>query len=280
MNNTRHVSIGMPVFNGGATIANALDSLLTQTYTDFELLISDNASTDQTGDVCRRYAQKDKRITYVRQKKNMGIGWNFSYVLKQSRGEYFMWASADDMWAPEFISENLKSFEHNDAIIGSMSKIRFLDGTEPPINSYPLMGNMADNIIRYLRAPYFQYCLHSLYKREILCRCYDDVNFYGHDWEIVIKTLAYGKYQVVDKILFLKGCHGLSTRGISANLQLNATRFIDRILPMAPLTLKILKESVIPASVKWRCLPLLLFYNLKFSLSLAKERIVIAWAAR
>jgi len=134
--------------------------------------------------------------------------------------------------------------------------------------------------MKYLKAPYFQYCLHSLYKREILCRCYDDVNFYGHDWEVTIKTLAYGKYQLVDKVLFYKGRSGLSTRGISANLQLNATRFIDRILPMAPLTLKILKESVIPASVKWRCLPLLLFYNLKFSLSLAKERIVSVWAAR
>jgi len=277
---TRLVGIGVPVFNGAATIAKTLDSLLAQTFTDFEILISDNCSSDETATICQRYAQKDMRIVYVKQSENRGIGWNFNYVLNESKGRYFMWASADDIWDKDFIAENLKSFEANDTIIGSMSKFKFLDGSEPPMNTYPLMGSMVDNILKYLKAPYFQYCVHSLFKRDILVRCFDNVNFFGHDWEITIKTLVYGKYQVVDKVLFFKGRQGLSTKGIMANLQLNATRAIDRILPMTPLTLKILREGMIPASVKWRCLPLLLFYNFKFSLSLVKERIVCVWMAR
>lgn len=92
------VSIGMPVYNGEPFIYKALDSLLTQTFADFELIISDNASTDQTGKICREYASKDPRIRYVRQVKNNGAVANFQYVLDEANGEYFMWAACDDIW--------------------------------------------------------------------------------------------------------------------------------------------------------------------------------------
>lgn len=92
------VSIGMPVFNGELFIRDALDSLLSQTFTDFELIISDNASTDNTGAICREYAKNDLRIKYVRQTENRGLIPNFQFVLDAAVGEYFMWAAADDVW--------------------------------------------------------------------------------------------------------------------------------------------------------------------------------------
>ena len=97
------VSIGMPVYNGEPFIREALDSLLAQTFTDFELIISDNASTDGAEAICREYAAKDKRIRYVRQAENRGAAANFQFVLDEAVGEYFMWAAADDVWRPEFI---------------------------------------------------------------------------------------------------------------------------------------------------------------------------------
>jgi len=274
------VSIGMPVFNGGDTIAKALDSLLSQTFADFELLISDNASTDNTDEICKRYAQKDKRIIYVRQPENMGIGYNFLYVLKQSRGKYFMWAPVDDIWAPDFIMENLQSFKLDNTIIASMSKVKLLDDVMSPIHTYPLMGGVSDNIVNFLKAPRENCRFYSLFKKDILCKCYDDdAHFYGHDWEIVIKTLVYGKYYEVDKFLFFKGGSGMSTKGIVNNLALNKTRLIDRIFPMFAFTKKILADKVIPMPVKLRCLPILLMYNLKFALSLAKERVFSMWGS-
>ena len=99
------VSIGMPVFNGEKFICEALDSLLAQTFTDFELIISDNASTDGTEAICGEYAAKDSRIRYVRQAENLGPAANFKYVLDVAVGEYFMWAAADDLWAPNFIDK-------------------------------------------------------------------------------------------------------------------------------------------------------------------------------
>ncbi|MGA7951628.1 MAG: glycosyltransferase family A protein [Thiobacillaceae bacterium] len=110
------VSIGMPVFNGERYIRDALDSLLAQTFTDFELIISDNASTDRTEQICRQYAAHDARIRYVRQSVNLGALPNFQFVLEAAVGEYFMWAAYDDFWKPNFIAHALPAM--NDKSVG------------------------------------------------------------------------------------------------------------------------------------------------------------------
>jgi glycosyltransferase involved in cell wall biosynthesis len=97
------VSIGMPVYNGENFIREALDSLLAQTFTDFELIISDNASTDGTEAICREYASHDSRIRYVRQNENRGACANFQFVLDEAIGKYFMWAACDDHWEKHFL---------------------------------------------------------------------------------------------------------------------------------------------------------------------------------
>lgn len=93
------VNIGMPVYNGEEYIRDALNSLLEQTFRDFELIISDNASTDLTGEICQEYAQRDSRIVYVRQNENIGAAANFQFVLERAQAHIFMWAAYDDKWA-------------------------------------------------------------------------------------------------------------------------------------------------------------------------------------
>jgi len=110
------VSIGMPVFNGEKYIRDALDSLLAQTFKNFELIISDNASTDRTEQICREYTARDARIRYVRQPENIGACGNFHFVLNEAVGEYFMWAACDDYWKPDFITHALTAM--NDESIG------------------------------------------------------------------------------------------------------------------------------------------------------------------
>ena len=82
------VSIGMPTYNGSKYIRQALVSLINQSYRNFELIISDNASTDNTEAICKEYRRRDKRIKYIRQKKNIGPINNFNFVLKEAKGEY------------------------------------------------------------------------------------------------------------------------------------------------------------------------------------------------
>lgn len=91
------VSIGLPVYNGASYIREALDSLLAQTFADFELIISDNASTDATETICRDYAARDRRMRYYRQTDNRGALANFLFVLDQAVAPYFMWAAHDDL---------------------------------------------------------------------------------------------------------------------------------------------------------------------------------------
>jgi glycosyltransferase involved in cell wall biosynthesis len=113
-NKTPQVSIGMPVFNGEKYIREALDSLLRQTFTDFELIISDNASTDGTEAICRSFSVKDSRIRYIRQVVNLGAAANFELVLVEAVGKYFMWAAYDDLRTPDFIEVLFKMLEQDE----------------------------------------------------------------------------------------------------------------------------------------------------------------------
>lgn len=97
------VSIGMPVYNGEKYVRDALNTLLQQTFADFELIISDNASSDQTESICREYAQRDARIVYFRQKENLGAAANFQFVLDRAQADLFMWAAYDDEWAKNYL---------------------------------------------------------------------------------------------------------------------------------------------------------------------------------
>jgi glycosyltransferase involved in cell wall biosynthesis len=97
------ISIGMPVFNGALYLAEALNDLCAQTFTDFELLISDNASTDKTAEISMQFSAMDTRIKYFRQSANIGAILNFQFVLDHASTPYFMWAASDDRWDLEWI---------------------------------------------------------------------------------------------------------------------------------------------------------------------------------
>ena len=94
------VSIGFPVYNAEGTIGHALDSILSQEFKDFEIIISDNASTDDTRMVCERYAKKDNRIRYYRNEKNIGVSPNHNRAFELARGKYFCWIGDDVVFLP------------------------------------------------------------------------------------------------------------------------------------------------------------------------------------
>src|SRR5579875_956335 len=98
-----HVSIGVPVYNGERYLAQALDSILAQTFSDYEIIISDNGSTDATPDICRMYAAQDPRIKFHRHDHNRGSAWNYNRVFELSSGTYFGWLSHDDVYDPRFL---------------------------------------------------------------------------------------------------------------------------------------------------------------------------------
>jgi glycosyltransferase involved in cell wall biosynthesis len=124
------VSIGLPTYNRADLLKRAIDSLLGQTYQNIELIISDNCSSDGTRKLCERYAAADSRVRYHRQNENIGIIANGLYVIKEARGEYYMWASDDDWWNPKFIELLKNSLDRNPEYGTAMSSLvrEYTDG--------------------------------------------------------------------------------------------------------------------------------------------------------
>jgi glycosyltransferase involved in cell wall biosynthesis len=143
LNNKPLVSIGVPVYNGERHIRQALDALLAQDYENFELIISDNASTDQTQEICLKYAQRDKRVRYYRNQMNMGAIWNFNRAFELSSGEYFMWASHDDYWKPSYLRSCLDAFSTSEAIVLAGALCEGVDSeTGESIRTFPELSTV------------------------------------------------------------------------------------------------------------------------------------------
>lgn len=131
------LSIGMPVYNGEKYVGQALDSLLTQNFKDFELIISDNASTDNTAEICKRYLERDNRIKYYRNEVNIGALVNFNNLVNYATAPYFMWASHDDMWEPSYISKLINIMESDKSIVLGFSDFDNIDEDDKQIRAYP-----------------------------------------------------------------------------------------------------------------------------------------------
>jgi len=118
MNKPPLISIGIPAYNAGASIASTIEGLLAQSFGDFELIVSDNASTDATRDVVENYMLRDPRIRYERQPVNIGANGNYSHVVRRARGEFFKWSSSSDWCAPTFLERCLEEIlVHGDTVL-------------------------------------------------------------------------------------------------------------------------------------------------------------------
>jgi glycosyltransferase involved in cell wall biosynthesis len=111
------LTIGLPVYNGEEYLAESVDALLGQSYEDFELIISDNASTDSTSDICRNYVKQDSRVRHVRQPQNLGLAPNHNFLVGEARGELFKWASADDLYARDLLKRCVDALDEYPQIV-------------------------------------------------------------------------------------------------------------------------------------------------------------------
>lgn len=130
------VSIALPVFNGERYLEQAITSVLTQTFDEFEFLIGDNASTDATEEICRSYAASDPRVRYVRNTTNLGAAPNYNQLFHRSGGEYFKWIAHDDLCEPEFIERSVAVLDHDPGVVICYSKTVLIDALGDEIEHY------------------------------------------------------------------------------------------------------------------------------------------------
>lgn len=128
------ITLGLPVYNGQRYVAAAIESLLAQTWQDFELLISDNASTDNTVEICQSYARQDPRIRVFQHPQNRGAGWNFNFVVGQAQGTWFRWAACDDLIRPDYLAVCMQAANRNPQVVLINPDFVTIDGEGKPFD--------------------------------------------------------------------------------------------------------------------------------------------------
>jgi glycosyltransferase involved in cell wall biosynthesis len=121
------ISIGLPVYNGENFVAEAIQCVLDQTFSNWELVICDNSSTDRTLSICREFADQDSRIRVYQNARNMGVSFNYNEVFRLSRGQYFKWIAHDDLFAPRFIESCIQEFEQDESVVLVFPKMCYVD---------------------------------------------------------------------------------------------------------------------------------------------------------
>lgn len=215
------VSIGIPVFNGARYLSLAFDSLLAQTHDDFEIIVSDNASTDATPKIIRRYVEQDSRIRSYRNAKNLGAAANFNQVFKLSRGEYFKWAAHDDICAPGMIEQSVIGLDENPEAVLAYTKAVEIDSEGNMLGTFDfeLHGDCSWPSERFRHQIHINHsCLHvfGLIRADTLRRTRLIGRFVASDRVLLAHLALLGQFFEVPDRLFCHREHAERSTRISA----------------------------------------------------------------
>jgi glycosyltransferase involved in cell wall biosynthesis len=211
------VSIGVAVYNGERFLPQTLDSLLAQTYRDFELIVCDNCSTDRTEQICRSYAERDARIRYYRNAANFGAPRNFNLAFSLSRGEYFKWAGADDLCAPEMIERCIAILDQRPDVVLAYAKTCLIDESSATIKDFN------DQLDLQFEAPYkrlshllwnIQMCnaVFGLIRSSVMKRTGCFGTYPNSDLVFLAGLSLHGLFVEIPGRLFLRRFHALSVQ--------------------------------------------------------------------
>lgn len=233
------VSIGVPVYNGQRYLEQALRSLVDQTHADFELIISDNASTDRTAEICQEFAARDPRIQYYQNATNIGANPNFNRVLDLARGEYFRWAAYDDICEPTYLQRCVAALDADPSAVLAHTKTAIIDENTQRLDTNPDALAAKGISPQDIQDPprrldsncavrrYTDVLLHTKWCFEIFALFRTDKlrltggmgDFYGTD-KVILATMALqGTFIEVDETLFLRRHHAAQSSSIKTASQ-------------------------------------------------------------
>lgn len=180
------LGIGLPVRNGARYLAETLRCLSDQRFTDIEVLIADNCSTDETGEIARAAAAADPRIRYVRHEQNLGADGNFNYVFHHTRGELFAWLAADDLFDPRFYESCVQLLRERSDAVAAFSSVQLIDSESHPmrLEPEPIRADHPDVAVRFGDlASYRHFCQMSfaVVRRAAAARTRLLMPFWGSD---------------------------------------------------------------------------------------------------
>jgi glycosyltransferase involved in cell wall biosynthesis len=206
------VSVGLPVYNGERYLSECLDSLLSQTFEHFELIISDNASTDHTEEICRDYAARHKRVQYFRNEVNIGVNRNFNRVFQLASGEYFKWASADDVCHPQLVARCLEVLDHDSSVVLAYPKTTFIDANGKPLDwrdpGWNLRSDEPSERMRYvIKSSHWVNAFYGLVRTKDLLTTRLFPIYDSGDYRLLGELSLRGKFVEVPESLFFRRIH-------------------------------------------------------------------------
>lgn len=221
---TPKVTMGMPVFNGEPFVEAALRSLLAQSFKDFELIISDNASTDRTGEICRDYASADRRIRYTRNDVNVGFCRNQNSVYTRAIGRYFLLTHHDDIRSPQYLARTVEVLDADPSITVCYTLTRDIDerGRPLPRQDPPLRLDSMDlrerfrDVIRmdHVCEPDF-----GLTRMDVLRTTRLHGDYADSDRVLIAELILHGRFHRIPEYLFFRRAHAAQSTAIAPDRQ-------------------------------------------------------------
>lgn len=260
------LTIGLPVYNGASLLARSIEHLLAQTFTDFTLILNDNASTDNTAEICADFARRDTRIRYFRNPETVCWNENFRIVLERANSPYFMWATYDDIWLPRFAEKNIALLDERPNACCAVSKIVYFrdDGyriTAP--DTSPLTGTPAERIRTFLRVMDTCGRLYGVYRTDALRASFPaGLHLFGADWLVVALTLLQGDHLEANEVLLEREAHifGHYMHKFGRTDDFIPT-WLDWMIPLRRFNQEL--RSRLPKPVWRKILPTLIYLNLR-----------------
>ena len=231
-NRTPRLGIGLPVYNGATYLAEAIEALLGQTYEDFELIISDNASTDATEDICRQYAAEDPRIRYIRQPRNIGGLLNHNVVFEYCRSELFKWAADDDLYGRDLVERCVAALDEHPDVVLAHSWTAVIDSGGEVVQAveYPLATSSPAAPVRF-RSMLFDDGGDDDYgviRTEVLRRIPPYDSYHRSDRTLMAELALHGRFYQVPAWLYFRRHHEASLEGTARTIRQKSTAWDPR----------------------------------------------------
>jgi glycosyltransferase involved in cell wall biosynthesis len=219
--------MGVPVYNEENYLRETLESLLAQTCGDFEIIVSDNASTDGTEAICREFAAADPRLRYIRQTANIGAPANWNFVAREARGRYFKWSSASDLVLPHFLQSCIQPMEADSSIVLCYGKTSYIDGEGKPFqfrdNDVEALeerpSERFERICQYLSVNNEQY---GLMRRDALLKTRLDRMYPHGDLVLMAELALLGKFKLLSEHLLIRRAAEGHWTGMMPDEEINA----------------------------------------------------------
>jgi glycosyltransferase involved in cell wall biosynthesis len=234
MNSSPLVSVGLFVYNGERFLEQSLCSILNQTFTDFELIISDNASTDRTAEIVEAFAKRDDRICYYRNEKNMGAGWNARRVYELATRKYFKWAAIDDLIEPDLLQRCVAILESDPGCVLAYARTKEVDENGIFIRNYitPAKADSNDPVERFremLLIDHYCYQIYGVMRMSAL-RQLPPQGIYVHGDRVLLARMSLlGRFYEIPEYLFISRRHrGQSVASLPLRLKQPRFRLTNR----------------------------------------------------